>query len=171
MTYHSGSNPHGQQRELNPYALVHSIGWWYVVGWCHLRSDLRTFRVDRIAELTLTDQTFSFPADFNVRAYLDQNWMEAQPLKVQMRFAPAFSHLAQHGRGYWETLEEEADGSALVTFSAPDVHAAAANILAYGPAVTVLSPPEVAQTVKKWAQATVELYQESRKSKVSMPDL
>jgi predicted DNA-binding transcriptional regulator YafY len=166
MSYHSSNNPHGEQRELDPYALVHSIGWWYVVGYCHLRSGLRTFRVDRIADLTLTGETFPVPADFDIRAYLARNWMETQPLKVEMRFAPEFAHLAQHGRGYWETLAEEPDGAALVTFSAPDVYAAASNALAYGPAVTVLSPSEVRQTVRKWAQTTAELYQERRKSKV-----
>jgi predicted DNA-binding transcriptional regulator YafY len=76
MTYHSGTSPHGEQRELDPYALVHAIGWWYVVGYCHLRKALRTFRVDRVAALTLTDQNFSIPADFNIRAYLAQDWME-----------------------------------------------------------------------------------------------
>lgn len=159
MTYHSGTSPHGETRELDPYALAHSIGWWYVVGWCHLRNALRTFRVDRIAALTLTDQTFTVPADFDIRAYLAQEWMDAQPLKVRMRFMPDFAHLAQYGRGYWESLEEGADGAVTVTFSAPDVYSAASNALAYGPAVTVLEPSEVAQAVRAWAKETAKLYE------------
>ena len=158
MAYHSGSSPHGEQRDLDPYALVHRIGWWYVVGYCHLRSALRTFRVDRIAELTLSGQTFSVPVDFDIRAYLAQEWMEMQPIKVQMRFLAAFAHLAQYARGYWESLEEQPDGSVVVTFSAPDVYAAASNALAYGPAVIVLEPGEVRQIVKEWAQTTSEFY-------------
>ncbi len=158
MTYHSGHSASGAVRDLDPYALVHRAGWWYVVGYCHLRTALRTFRVDRIAELTLTNQTFAVPDDFDIRAYLEQDWLEAQPLKVRMRFIPAFAHLAQYGRGYWETLEEQPDGSVTVTFSAPDVYSAASNVLAYGPAVIVLSPPEVGRMVKEWAQATAESY-------------
>lgn len=158
MTYHSGTSPHGETRELDPYALVHSIGWWYVVGWCRLRNAPRTFRVDRMTALALTDQIFSIPADFDIRSYLSQDWMQSQPLKVRLRFAPEFAHLAQYGRGYWESFEEGPDGSVVVTFSAPDVHAAAANVLAYGPAVTVLEPPEVRRVVKEWAQATANLY-------------
>jgi predicted DNA-binding transcriptional regulator YafY len=159
MTYHSGTSPHGEQRELDPYALVHSIGWWYVVGWCHLRKALRTFRVDRVAALTLTDQNFSIPADFDIHAYLAQEWIQSQPLKVTMRFAPDFAHLAQYGRGYWEALSEEPDGAVTVTFSAPDVHAAAANVLAYGPAVEALEPPEVRQMVHARASETAKLYE------------
>ena len=169
MTYHSGSNPHGEQRELDPYALVHRAGWWYVVGFCHLRLALRTFRVDRIAELTLTNQAFSVPADFDIHVYMAQEWQNIPQIKVRMSFAPQFSHLAQYGRGYWETLEEQPDGSVIVTFNAPDVHAAASNVLAYGPAVTVLEPPEVRQTVKEWAQATVELYSASHQSDKQNP--
>ena len=76
-----------------------------------------------------------------------------------MRFAPEFVHLAQYGRGFWERLEEQPDGSVLVTFNAPEVNAAVSNALAYGPAVTVLSPPEVRQMVKAWAQETAKLYE------------
>jgi predicted DNA-binding transcriptional regulator YafY len=161
MTYHNGTNPHGEQRDLDPYALIHRWGWWYVAGFCHLRQEMRSFRVDRIAELNLTGQTFPAPVDFDIHAYMAQEWQNIPQMKVRMRFAPQFAHLVQYGRGYWEALEEGADGSAVVTFSAPDVHAATSNALAYGPAVTVLEPPEVRQMVQEWARAAAELYSAS----------
>jgi predicted DNA-binding transcriptional regulator YafY len=77
---------------------------------------------------------------------------------VRMRFAAQFAHLAKVGRGYWEVFEEQPDGSVVVTFSMPDVYAAASNALAYGPAVTVLEPREVRQMVQEWARATADLY-------------
>lgn len=158
MTYHSGSSPHGEPRDIDPYALVHRTGWWYVVAYCHLRLALRTFRVDRIAELALTNQTFAIPADFDIQVYLAQEWQNIPQMKVRMRFTAQFVHLAQYARGYWESIEEQPDGSVVVTFSAPDVYAAASNALAYGPAVTVLEPPEVRLMVKNWAQAAAEFY-------------
>ena len=164
MTYHSGNNPHGAQRDLDPYALVHRWGWWYVVGFCHLRQGVRTFRVDRIAALTLTGQNYPAPADFDIHAYMAQEWQDIPQMKVRMRFSPGFAQLAQYGRGYWETLEAQPDGSVDVTFSVPDVHAAASNALAYGPAVTVLEPPEVCRVVQEWAQETAKLYSGDPKS-------
>jgi predicted DNA-binding transcriptional regulator YafY len=158
MTYHSGSNPHGEQRELDAYALIHRWGWWYVVGFCHLRQDVRTFRVDRIAELNLQALTFPAPVDFDIQAYMAQEWQNIPQIKVRMRFAPQFAHLAQYGRGYWGTLEEQPDGSVVVSFDAPDIHAAASNALAYGPAVTVLEPAELRELVREWAQAAADLY-------------
>jgi predicted DNA-binding transcriptional regulator YafY len=61
------------QREIDPYGLAHRQGKWYVVGYCHLRQDLRSFRVDRVLEAALTDASFERPADFDVLAYLVQN--------------------------------------------------------------------------------------------------
>lgn len=42
------------QREVEPVGVVSLDDHWYMVGWCRLRDDARTFRLDRIhgAELT-----------------------------------------------------------------------------------------------------------------------
>jgi predicted DNA-binding transcriptional regulator YafY len=42
---------------------------WYVVGFCHKRGDVRTFRIDRIAALHKTGEGFERPADFDLEAY------------------------------------------------------------------------------------------------------
>ena len=40
-----------------------------MVGHCHTRGDVRTFRIDRIASLTDTSDRFKPPADFDLAAY------------------------------------------------------------------------------------------------------
>jgi len=40
MTYQSSTSPEGIDRQVDPYALVHRNGWWYLVGHCHLREAL-----------------------------------------------------------------------------------------------------------------------------------
>ncbi|SDL83588.1 transcriptional regulator [Franzmannia pantelleriensis] len=57
-------------RVLNPYGLVYREGRWYVSGWCHLRRDLRSFRLDRITEATLLEASFERPADFDAAEHL-----------------------------------------------------------------------------------------------------
>ena len=44
----------GSRRELEPVGVVSLDDQWYLVAWCRLREDARTFRLDRIhgAELT-----------------------------------------------------------------------------------------------------------------------
>lgn len=52
------------QRKIDPFGLA-KIGPWYVVAYCHLRQDLRTFRIDRIRSIQPTTETFERPAGFD----------------------------------------------------------------------------------------------------------
>ncbi len=52
------------RRSVDPYGLAR-IGAWYLVGYCHLREDLRTFRLDRMREVRLTEGRFERPAGFD----------------------------------------------------------------------------------------------------------
>lgn len=60
------------ERDLDPYGLAHFQGRWYVVGHCSLRNDLRSFRLDRILDVKLTDTHFERPPDFDALTYLVQ---------------------------------------------------------------------------------------------------
>lgn len=56
---------HGAVRDFDPYAVVPLVDYWYVAGYCHLRRDLRTFRVDRLTVLETLKATFDAPAGFD----------------------------------------------------------------------------------------------------------
>ncbi|PTM60045.1 helix-turn-helix transcriptional regulator [Desmospora activa] len=58
------------ERKIDPYGLAYRFDRWYIVGFCHLRQDLRTFRVDRIHHFSPTGDTFERPSDFSIRDYL-----------------------------------------------------------------------------------------------------
>jgi predicted DNA-binding transcriptional regulator YafY len=58
------------ERAFDPYGIVFNEGWWYTSGYCHLRRDLRTFRLDRIVALEPTNDSFERPADFDVLAHV-----------------------------------------------------------------------------------------------------
>lgn len=70
IVYQSPGQPEPLKRDVDPYALAHRRGWWYVIGHCHLRRAMRTFRVDRIRELTVLAEPFDLPPDFDVHEYL-----------------------------------------------------------------------------------------------------
>jgi predicted DNA-binding transcriptional regulator YafY len=158
MVHHKQSEPDAQAREVEPYALVHRGGWWYVVGHCHLRRAIRSFRLDRIVELTLLDKTFQTPAAFNIRDHLAMAFESETKVKMRMRFAPPAAHVARDSGVYWDALEEQADGAVVVTMTMPDLLWAASMALGFGPIVTVLEPAELRQTVREWANAIVMQY-------------
>jgi predicted DNA-binding transcriptional regulator YafY len=158
MTYLSMGHLEPTQRQLDPYALVHRGGWWYVVGFCHLRQALRSFRLDRIQELVLLDSSFTTPVEFDLRKYLNSEFQFQPQMKARMRFAPQAAHVALENRAYWDDIEEQPDGSLIVAFSAPTLEWAASTALAYGPIVEVLDPPELRQMVRDWALAVAGKY-------------
>ena len=158
MVHHKQSEPDAQAREVEPYALVHRGGWWYVVGHCHLRRAIRSFRLDRIVELTLLDKTFQTPAAFNIRDHLAMAFESETKVKMRMRFAPQAAHVARDSGVYWDALEEQADGAVVVTMTMPDLQWAASMALGFGPIVTVLEPAELRQTVREWANAIAMQY-------------
>ena len=69
IDYVSASRHQAAHRRIDPYGIVHHAGEWYVVGHCHSRGDVRTFRIDRIAALVDTSERFKPPVDFDLEAY------------------------------------------------------------------------------------------------------
>ncbi|HEY7022603.1 MAG TPA: YafY family protein [Ktedonobacterales bacterium] len=47
------------ERDVDPYQVVYRAGRWYLVGYCHLRNDLRVFRLDHIQHPQALDETFT----------------------------------------------------------------------------------------------------------------
>lgn len=158
MVYSSASTPEPGTRRLDPYVLALRWGWWYVAGFCHTRREARTFRVDRIQGLSLAEETFQIPADFDAREFLARDFQGQPQVQAKLYFAPEAAHAARLNRPYWDALEEQVDGSVVVTQSAPDLNWAVGSVLAYGPAVTVLEPPELCERVRLSAQAIANLY-------------
>ncbi|GER88600.1 transcriptional regulator [Dictyobacter vulcani] len=59
------------QRQLDPYGLVYRSGYWYVVGYCHLRLELRTFRLDRVVRVEPeVERSFVRPDNFDCLAFV-----------------------------------------------------------------------------------------------------
>ncbi|MDB4956892.1 MAG: hypothetical protein JWO36_4461 [Myxococcales bacterium] len=71
IDYVSASRHQAERRPFDPYGIVHHAGEWYVVGHCHKRGDVRTFRIDRIAALRALPEAgrFDRPTDFDLEAY------------------------------------------------------------------------------------------------------
>ena len=57
MSYEDGEGKRSDRR-TRPLAVWSFTDGWLFAAWCELRKDFRTFRFDRIAELSLTDDTF-----------------------------------------------------------------------------------------------------------------
>ena len=61
------------ERDFDPYGLVYRQGRWYIVGHCHLRRGLRSFRLDRIGAVRALPATFERPENFDALDHLRQS--------------------------------------------------------------------------------------------------
>ncbi len=83
------------ERLYEPYFLEPSgVGYsLYVMGYDHLRRDIRTFKIDRLARVEPTEEPFTMPTDFDPYTYLHNAWgvnwgSGSQPVEVRLQFPP-----------------------------------------------------------------------------------
>lgn len=60
------------EREVDAYGVGYRSGAWYAVGHCHLRRDLRSFRLDRVASVEPLPASFARPEGFDVLRHLTE---------------------------------------------------------------------------------------------------
>ncbi len=158
LNYHSFSRVK-TDRIVDPYALSLRWGNWYLVGYCHLRQELRTFRIDRISNLVPLDTTFDLPRDFDAKAYLESSMHFENRYKVVLWASPIISSEMNERAGDWIRVENHPDGSATVRFEADNLNWATGWVLSWGRTVRVLEPPELVERVKEDAGEILKLYQ------------
>ncbi len=69
LTYADGSGAISHRR-IRPLAIWNMAEGWMFSGWCELRGDFRTFRFDRITDLTVTDVVFAQEDAKGLQAFL-----------------------------------------------------------------------------------------------------
>jgi len=137
------------ERDVDPYGVVHHRGRWYVVGWCHLREDVRMFRLDRVVALEARDETFAKPLDFDCVDYVLESLATMQwgwpievlldlPLEVaRRRIAPDMG-----------TLEQAPDG-VLFRTQGDALDYMARYLVQIDCPFRVLHPPELREAVRQ----------------------
>src|SRR5579872_4419202 len=61
------------ERRVDLYGLVYRAGFWYAVGYCHLREGVRVFRLDRVVRAEMGDDTYARPRDFDCLTYVSDS--------------------------------------------------------------------------------------------------
>lgn len=71
--YCKGGEKQLNDRLVDPYKMIYWNTKWYVIGFCHLRNDLRSFRVDRMESLMLSENKFNRPENFSARDFFTKS--------------------------------------------------------------------------------------------------
>lgn len=160
LVYRSIARQQDTERVLDPYALTFQWGLWYLIGFCHLRQELRTFRVDRIQLATPLEDRFTIPRDFRVREYLAST-MRFQPhYTVAVHLKADVTLQVRERHGDWMKLTDEADGSITAQFDVASLDWATGWVLGFGSAARVLEPKELITRVREAAEGALQRYRE-----------
>lgn len=85
-------------RDVEPYGLVYDAGYWYFAGWCRLRHDVRTFRVDRTLNIELLEERFDGSQDIDVIAHVARSVSHPNPDRHESVIEVLLDTTVEHAR-------------------------------------------------------------------------
>lgn len=68
INYKKANDYQVSKRKIEPCAMYSTDNKWILIAWCHLRNDMRSFRVDRIQSFVILSETFE-DRKFNISDY------------------------------------------------------------------------------------------------------
>lgn len=142
-------------RTVDPIKVHIASGQWYLQGWCHLRRAVRTFHLERVSDLTLTEIPVSHHAD-PVPALFQPS--ENDPI-ARVRFDRSVAPLLG---SYLDGARIDAEGTmATATVQVADEHSLKRLAARHGGQVEILEPAAAREAAASWARAGLAQYRDT----------
>lgn len=154
ITYRSASKDETTTREVEPWTVRSVGGAWYLQGHCRLAGEGRSFRLDRIRDLVVTDQRARSPVPTEVPPPVYRPGA-GDPLVV-VEVAPDAAWVSD--QVVLADRTAAADGWLRLEFQAATLDWAARLLLRLGGRARVVQPPELADLVTQRAQQLLGRY-------------
>lgn len=153
MTYTSLGSGETTRRAIEPWVVFTSLGNWYVTGHCRLAKAERMFRLDRIRDLEVREETFEPPAE------LPEPEVRYTPTDEDVRARIALSPSARWVLDYYPVdVVEEGSEQVVIDFSASDPLVAARLLLRLGARARLVEGPEVSEALKSLGDRILTRY-------------
>jgi predicted DNA-binding transcriptional regulator YafY len=162
LLHYSRATDDTTEREVSPQQLVFYRENWYLVAWCHLRRDIRSFAVDAIVRADLLDAPARevartalaevMEAGYGIFAGREVTWATLRFAPERARWVSAEAwHPLQRGR-----FDEQRRWVLELPYSDP--RELMMDILRHGGSVEVLGPPELRERVAAELDAAARAY-------------
>ncbi|MGC2780985.1 MAG: YafY family protein [Bradyrhizobium sp.] len=156
-----------KRRRVAPLGLVLKGGSWYLAG--QVERSVRTYRVARVLDCTVTEETFARPPDFDLaahwRAATERLEAELHPSEAKVKLSPFGVKLLEVvSQPYVKArtrigADSDADGWRIATIPIGTTHwHAASELLRFGPEAEVLDPPELREKMAELSRAMAKRY-------------
>ncbi|MFW6035850.1 MAG: helix-turn-helix transcriptional regulator [Halothermotrichaceae bacterium] len=161
IEYNSLADNKIREREIDPYNLILKDGACYLVGYCHLREDIRTFRIDRIYEYNILDIKYERPENFSADMYFRYSWgvERGSDFKVELVFKGTAARIVQeydwHPSQQIEMLDDDKILFKVRTGSSMEIKR---WILSFGSEVEVKKPDWLCLEIKQELEKMLKQY-------------
>jgi predicted DNA-binding transcriptional regulator YafY len=140
-------------RLVDPYGLVYHDGVWIMVGFCHLRKEIRSFAVDRVLELRERYLYFKPLTGFDLKEHLSHSWgvIAGEEVQVTVRFRTNISEYIVRKEN-WHPSEKRRilpDGAVELTFTVAGTDEIKRWIYSWLPNVEVIEPESLRKQIQK----------------------
>jgi predicted DNA-binding transcriptional regulator YafY len=146
--YHSFSSNREKDYVLEPYRLVYAQGGLYLVAFVPEYQQLRTFAVERLLTLSVSEDRFE-PMALAEDAFAHSLGVnQGPPERIEIVFEPRIARYVK--ARMWhpsQQTREQPDGSLTLTLDVCNDWALKSWILGFGPLARVVSPPELAAQI------------------------
>jgi predicted DNA-binding transcriptional regulator YafY len=144
------------RRRVEPYALTNGREGWYVASFDPARDDMRHFRLDRIKQATVTDETFEPRPEVDPAAEVD-GWLRTGEVQAsrsaRVWVSPERARWAREAR---RVVEERSDGAVVVELSFAGVDWLVREILKEAGDAAVLEPKDAREAVREAVRRLTE---------------
>jgi proteasome accessory factor C len=163
IEYHGRRRDETKHRQVSPQRLTSYRDRWYLDGWCHEANGLRSFALERIRSISMSDEAAVEMPMSAIQAELDQAFgIFSGPAEHQAKlvFSPEAARWASEEQwhrdqvGHW--LD---DGSYQLSFPFGQARELIMEILRYGPDVEVIGPDDLRLRVADVLKRGAKLYQ------------
>lgn len=152
------------ERVIEPYHIIPYVRSWQLIAYCHKKQAVLMFKIDRIRQAELLDETYTIPSDFDIDEYLGDNWglmrgAAREPEDVELIFDPiAGRWVAEEHWHKSQQVETLPNGSVRVRFYIGITPEFVNWLLYYGSRVRVVKPEWLREQVVKEHKKAAEMH-------------
>ncbi len=151
IDYYALSKDRKSKRKVEPYNIFFNDGAPYLAGYCHLRDEIRYFRIDRINEITLTNEKYQIPDDYSLEDNLADAWgiEQGENIYVKVRFIGKAARLVKEY--HWnerQHINEISDKEIIFSVWTSSREEIKSWILSYGASAQVLAPTDLREEIR-----------------------
>ncbi len=146
-----------QTREADPYSLAYLQNDWHLRAYCHMRQDMRNFRLDRMEDLELLPRTFVRPSNLPAGQHQESR---SRDITVRALFDKEIARWVHEGRIYYVANEEETAEGFLVTLKIRHESEVLQWLLSWGRHVKILEPDFLRRRLAEEARIMLQNYQD-----------